>query len=358
MPRLTKSTEEEPNARQLKMIEIIARSILGEGYARYIEVLLAHVDKKLHEKNIYLTLEAGIETLQELVLTQALDNAQDFDARLEEWMRIYSQMEAETTTGVKNMMERRGPNITRSLLEAAGDPESARGDDADMLITLKDVIVDPRLTEFSSDQTYILQPTLIVPGDAEKELTNPVALLKRCIQPVLDKCHAQKQVRLLIPVISQQVNWHLFVLGVNHGRITGAALLDAAKVADVQKLPAFQQAQIVVNELNHDNVVKVKAVSTGKPQNLVYSMDDVVQAVLNGVQTDEMSSAAMSAIREAGAGSELRQAIIGRILAVSPAIQKASPMVQKYGLFGKAAQRAKPASVRASTHKVGKNSAS
>ena len=280
MPRLSKSTEKEPNARQLKMIEIIVRSILGEGYARYIEVLLTHVDKKLHEKNIYLTLEAGIETLQELVLTQAVDNAQDFDVRLEEWMRVYCQMEAETTTGVKNMIERQGPNITRSLLEAAGDPESAWGDDADMQITLKDVIIDPKLTEFSSDQTYILQPTLIVPGDAEKELADPVTLLKRRIQPVLDKCHAQKQVRLLIPVISQQVNWHLLVVGVSHGRITGAALLDAAKAAEVQKLPAFHQAQIVVNELNHDHAVKVKAVSTGKQQNFVYSMDDVVGTLL------------------------------------------------------------------------------
>lgn len=352
MPKLVRPVEAEPNARQLKMIEIIVRSILGDSYAHAIEVLLAQVDKILREKNIYLTLEAGIETLQELVLTQAMDNRQDFNIRLEEWTRIYSQLEAEETTGVKHMLERRGPNISRSLLNESGDPESALPDEADMQITLKDIIIDPKRTEFESDQTYILPPALIVPGDAEKDFAKPVETLKRSIQPALDKCQAQKQVRLLIPVVSQQVNWHLLVIGINHGRITGAALLDAAKVADIQKHPAFQQAQKVVNELNHDNAVKVRPVSTGKEKNNVYSMDDVVQAMLNGVVADDGASAATSAIRAAGSGSELRQAIIGRMLAVSPAIQQASPMVRKYGLFGKHDQPRKAAAVRASSPKV------
>lgn len=337
------------NARQLEMIDIIVRSILGDSYAHAIEALLAQVDKTLQEKNIYLTLEAGIETLQELVLTQAMDNSQDFNLRLEEWTRVYSQLEAEETIGVKHLLERQGPNISRSLLNASGDPESAFGDDADMQITLKDIIINPRQTEFVSDQTYILQPSLIVPGDAEKEFAKPVETLKRNIQPVLDKCQALKQVRLLIPVVSQQVNWHLLVVGINHGRITGAALLDAAKVAEIQKHPAFQQAQIVVNELNHDNAVKVKAVTTGKEKNNAYSMDDVVQAMLNGVMTDDVASAATSAIREAGPGSELRQAIIGRMIAVSPAIQQASPMVRKYGIFGKHENGAKNIPARTSS---------
>ncbi|HTM64399.1 MAG TPA: hypothetical protein VL360_07860 [Gammaproteobacteria bacterium] len=322
------------NAGQLKILSVIITSILGEKNASDIDALLAQVNSRLDENKIHLKIDAGVETLQELILSQAADSRQDFSAKLDDWVKSYNQLEAETTTGLAQKDGRHGPNIARSLMSASGDPATVWGDDVDMQLVLKDVIANTADKEFvfASNQTYILKPTPIAAAEVEKEFTNPVANLKNQIQPVVDKCRNETKVRLLIPVSSDQIHWHLFVIGISYGRITGAALLDSAKSKVLQKQPAYHNAQVVVSELNHDGKIKVKPVSTGRHEVDYTSMDYVVQTALNGLNMEARKNEENNEIRWAGNSHDLRAAIIGKIAQATPAIQE---MIKKFGLFAK-----------------------
>jgi hypothetical protein len=298
-----------------------ATCLLGKkakSQAAYLQQIFADINNSLHEQNVYLSMQAGMDALLVIVIAQMEHpKSENLQTNLQNWARNYRQMEEHKYAANSN------PSIARSLIDGAANPDKAWGDQTDLALILKGLITDdPRKenVKIQSNQTYILSPAPIVLSEEEVGITNPVLTLKGKIQEVIDKCGDQTNVKVCIPVNNGRSHWQLLNVTVNAGQITSAELVDSLKNNRLEKQPAYKTAQAVVNAINPENKVVVTAKATAKQSDGFRCVDYVAQAVVK--QLPAVKDPALLTLRDATSGRALRTAVIGRILEAHPAIKQ------------------------------------
>jgi hypothetical protein len=289
--------------------------------AVYLEQLFVGINQTLHEQNVYLSMQAGIDALAVIVMGQVIAHIEhpkkeDLQTNLNNWVQRYRQLEKQKYADNSN------PSIANSLINGGANPDTAWGDHTDLGLILKGLITDPSAegVKIQSNQTYILSPASIVVGKEEARITNPILTLKDKIQEVMDKCGDQTNVKVCIPVNNGQSHWQLLSVTVNAAQITSAELVDSLKNKRLKKQPAYKTAQAVVDQINPENKVVVTAKATGKQLDGFRCIDYVAQAAVQ--QLPVVENPTLVTLRDATNGRALRTAVIGRILEAHPAIQQ------------------------------------
>jgi len=326
------------NDHQLKLLKKDIKALINlqaDGQRKLLD-MMAYVREQLILNKIYLNLDAGINSLKEIManhlLEQVVEQKNDnhhFNAELNSWCQKYPQLiqaEKAATAGLCKVYQ---DDIMESLLKTGVAPQT-EGSERDANFILNDHISDPDTVEITSNKAYLFKPVAIVSSEVEASNQDAVDLLVKKIMPVLEKSKNQQNVTVEIPV-STQAHWRLFVAEVNNGKLTEAMLLDSAEGynEDLTVVPAYLNAQQAVDKICEEikaEPVVIKPVKTGKQTNGFSCMDYVVQAAITiksrkNNEESELENTLQDIIKADNAES-LRTAVIEHIASHHPEVRK------------------------------------
>lgn len=301
---------------------------------RKLDEMIAYIRKQLILNKVYLDLDAGINSLKEIIanhlLAQMLEQTNtDLSVELDRWFQKYPQLIQAEKTAKVTLSKGYQDNITESLLKT-GAAASTWGDDRDVNLLLRDHISHPDTVKIESDMAYILPPVAIVSSEIEAQSQDAVDLFVNQIMPVLEKSVDQQNVTVEIPVTTQ-AHWRLFVAEINYGKITEAVLLDSAEGdnEDLTVVPAYRNAQQAVSKICEKAEaapIVIQPVMTGKQTNGYSCMDYVVQAAVTiksrkNNEESELEDTLQDIVKADNAQS-LRAAIIEHIASQHPEVRK------------------------------------
>lgn len=327
---------EDFNDHQLELLKNDIEALINlqvDGQGKLLD-MMAYVRKQLILNKIYLNLDAGINSLKEILanhlLEQVVEQKNDnhhFNAELNNWCQKYPQLIQAEKAATVGLYKAYQDDIMESLLKTGVAPQTeGSGRDADFI--LNDHISDPDTVEIISNKAYLFKSVAIVSSEVEASNQDAVDLLVKKIMPVLEKSKDQQNVTVGIPV-STQAHWRLFVAEINYGKITEAVLLDSAEGdnEDLTVVPAYLNAQQAVDKVCEETKaepVVIKPVMTGKQTNGFSCMDYVVQAAITikSRKNNEELEDTLQDIVKADNARSLRTAVIEQIASQHPEVRK------------------------------------